>query len=294
MRLALLLLLVPTFDGCASLGERVARTAFVGVAPDIGEILSDLSANDARIRNFRAAGTFTLESPEFKAVKKFRGGRIFFRRPSDLYVQGNHRITNITLFKLISVGKEFLIEFPHGEEQNYYELEGVEFEDVPFSVSPSDVAREMFLSESWGDLGRREVRIVGYDEIQNIVTIEVGPKSNPRRTVVAARVNLANPSWVVVENRRYNDDGTVLALTRLGDYRVLDGALFPAEVDGYFPTEATRMKFEMRNIRINTELPEGTFDIRTRARELGLDVDDVSSHPTEQKRRQSRQKNRRR
>ena len=109
--------------GCAGLGQRVELASLPDGAPTAAEILRDLAENDAPIANFRGAGTFVIESPEFDAVKKFRGN-IKFRRPADLYVQGNHKITNIPLFKLICVGPEFLMEFPGSQDQSFYQREG--------------------------------------------------------------------------------------------------------------------------------------------------------------------------
>ena len=255
--------------GCAGLGERVELASLPDGAPTAADILRDLAANDARITNFRGAGTFTLESPEFDAVKKFRGS-IKFQRPADLYVQGNHRITNIPLFKLICVGPEFLMEFPGSRDQSFYQLEGEKLDDVPFSVSPSDIVREMFLPEAWGEIGRREARVIGFDSEKNIATLSIGPRSAPRRWIEVTRVNPEDPTWVVVRNVRLAEAGRVIAETRLGGYSAIGAAMFPTEIDAWFPTEATRMTFNMRNIRLNTELPPDTFDIRTRAVELQL------------------------
>ncbi len=255
--------------GCAGLGQRVELASLPDGAPAVAEILRDLAANDARIANFRGAGTFILESPEFDAVKKFRGS-IKFQRPANLYVQGNHRLTNIPLFKLTCVGQEFLMEFPGSKDQSFYQLEGEKLDDVPFTVSPSDIAREMFLPESWGEIGRREARVIGFDPDKNIATLSIGPRAAPRRWIEVTRVNPEDPKWVVVRNVRLAEAGRVIAETRLAGYSAIGAAMFPTEIDAWFPTEATRMTFKMRNIQLNTKLPPDTFDIRGRALELRL------------------------
>ena len=263
--------------GCAGLGERVEVIALPDSAPEAGDILADLARNAAGIENFRGAGTFILESPEFDAVKKFRGN-IKFRRPADLYVQGNHRITNIPLFKLTCVGQEFLMEFPGSRDQSFYQLEGEQFEDIPFTVSPSDVAREMFLPEDWEALGRREARVVAFEVETHVATISIGPRGAPRRLLEVMRVNPESPRWVVVRNVRAGEDGEVYAETTLAEYGLVEGVMFPAEVDAWFPTEETRMTFRMRNVQLNTKLPNQDFDIRSRALELNLAKAPVSEH----------------
>lgn len=264
------LLCAATLAGCGTLGTRIERTRIDPGAPTVREVVQDLAANEAAVKSFRAAGSFTLESPEFDSIKKFRGGRILFRRPTDLYVQGNHRITNITLFRLTSSGEEFVMVFPTEKEQSFYQIEGEQFEDVPFTVSPADVALEMFLPEQWGELGRRDVRLVEYSAETGEAMLEVGPRRAPRRRVWAARVGQLNPRWVVVRNVRLTDEGRVLAHTESTDYHELEGVSFPAVVDAWFPTEETRMRFEMRNIRLNVDLPDEEFDVQARAAELGL------------------------
>ncbi len=266
---ALILALAWALTGCQSLGQRAESASLPEGAPTASEILQDLAANDRQIENFRAAGTFILESPEFDAVKKFRGS-IKFRRPSDLYVQGNHRVTNIPLFKLTCVDEEFLMEFPGSRDQSFYQVEGESFEDVPFSVSPSDIAREMFLPEAWGELPRRDARVVGFDPDQNAATLTIGPRAAPRRRIEVTRLNPERPRWVIARNERLDEAGRVLAETRLDDYHAIESAMFPAKVSAWFPTEATRMTFTMRNIQINTDLPQKHFDIRARALELQL------------------------
>ncbi len=255
--------------GCAGLGERVGRAPLPEGAPSAETVLRDLAANDARIQSFRAAGTFVLESPEFDGVRRFRGS-IRFRRPEDLYVQGNHRLTNVPVFKLACVGQEFLMEFPGSLDQSFYQVEGETFEDVPFSVSPSDIAREMFFPESWSTMKRRDARVTAYDPANATATISVGGGDRPRRMLEVVQVSETNPRWVIQKNTRLTDEGEVLAVTILSEYNDVDGALFPTSVDALFPTEETRMTFTMRNVRLNVEVPEETFNIRERAEELQL------------------------
>ena len=83
-------------------------------------------------------------------------------------------------------------------------------------------------------------------------------------------MGIADPRWVAVRNVRLAEDGRILAHTESSEFHELDGASFPAVVDAWFPTEQTRMRFEMRNIRLNVELADQDFDVRARAAELGL------------------------
>lgn len=263
--------------GCAGLGESVGRVDLPAGAPTAETLLADLAGNDARIESFRAGGSFQIESPDLEAIQRFRGF-IAFRRPASLYVQGNHRITNIPVFKLACAGPEFVMEFPGNMDQSFYQVEAEQFEDVPFSVSPSDIAREMFLPEDWGAMRRRDVRVVGYDAATQIVSLAVGPADRPRRIVELVRVDDADPRWVPQRDVRLRDDGGVLAVTTLDEYTNVDGALFPARVDAHFPTEATRMIFSMSRVRLNLDVADDYFQVRERARELNLQARTPVSH----------------
>ena len=250
--------------GCANLGQRIERgTSPLGDPPDVETILRDLAANDAAVQNFKATGAFTLESPEFEAVKVFKLGRIFFRRPDELCVEGR-KYGGSTVFRLTCVGSQFLIEFPASRDDPYYQLEGEQFDSVPFSVSPSDIAREMFFPEAWADIKPRKVRVTHQPDDGSVV-LEIPRRSYRRRLVVVG------PPWDVVRSERLDKPGRVVAVTSKRDYRIEDGVRFPAYIDVHFPGEQTRMTFTIRRVFVNTELDDADFDIEARAREAGLD-----------------------
>ncbi len=267
---ALLVACILLVAGCVSNQSSVDPMAAPDGAPASAAILSDLARNDALIDTLRAGASVVLESPDLEATQSFSTGSVRFQRPGNLYVQGNHRITNTPLFKLRASGREFLIEVPANYTQNYISLEGEWFDGVPFSVSPADIARELFLPEDWGDLSPDDVRIMAYDEETGRTTLAIGPRDAPRRLVEVAHVDPANPAWVVVRNSRLSPEGTILAEATLGEYVVIDGIRIPTALVAEFPTEATRMELNLRNVRLNVEVAPADFDVRNRAVELGL------------------------
>lgn len=258
----LVIVAIAIVSGCAGLGRQVHHAPLPPGSPDAHDIIEALSANDASMENFRAAGTFTLESPKLEAVERFPTGTIAFRKPGELYVEGR-LVVGIIAFRLVSVGSEFLIEFPRkrdAEERYFYRLEGETLESVPFSVSPADVAREMFTPPDWFSYDQDQIRVVGYDEGTQTATLELGPRRRPERRLV-----VRGQPWVIVQSQRLGTDGSIIADTTLGDYHEIDGVRFPASVDARFPGEQTRMTFEMRNIRINTDqVTDDLFTIKWR------------------------------
>ena len=256
-------LILLVLAGCARLGERVEFDGALVGAPRPADILAELAANDGAIRTFRAAGNFKLESPKFEAIKVSDSGGIAFRRPADLMVRGRMLLTEI--FRLTSVGSEFLIEFPASRDEPYYQVEGEHFASVPFSVSPSDIAREMFLPENWNELRKRDVRLVEFDSGAKTAVIEIGPRNNPRR-----RVTVMGPPWVVTRNERI-ENGQVVAITTKNDYyRDEGGVRFPAFIDAWFPGEETRLTCKMRSISLNVDIDPSLFDIKSRAHNVGI------------------------
>lgn len=252
--------------GCASLGERVQQQPLPPGAPEVEAVLGDLASNDAAVKSFRAGGTVWLESPELNGTRKFESSSILFRRPADLYVAGRNEL-GMTLARLTSVGSEFLIEFPASKDEPYYKLEGEQVEGVPFSVSPSDIAREMFIPEPWSELKPREVRIRSYDPATQTALLEIGSRRAPRRLVT-----VVGSPWVVVRNELLGPKGETIAITTKERYYQSGGIRFPEVIEAVFPAKDTRMKFDMRNIKPNAEIENDKFDIEQRAREAGIDL----------------------
>ena len=266
------LLLAFITSGCQG-GNRGKSIDFV--TPDgletvtIQATLADLAANDNAIQSFRCSGTTLIESPQFDARRKFRAV-LRFQRPHRLYVEGRERLANIAVFRLISLEEEFLMEFPRNKDESFYQLEGEEFEDVPFSVSPSVIIKEMFLPEEWGGVKRGRVELVEYIEAENRLVANMRNGRKLHRRIEMQQVDPEYPRWVITRNVRFDENGTILADTTLSDFSKVEDALFPGKVDAYFPTEDTRMTFTMRNIELNAEIDDEVFDIRKRARELNL------------------------
>lgn len=258
-----LILVFLALSGCASLGEREEIYDLPEGAPSLKAVLADLAANDWAIESFRASGTFTLEVPELEGVRKFRQGSIAFQRPAALHAKARHRLTGITIFELTAQEKEYLLEFPTQPDEYFYESEGIQFATMPTRVSPAEVVREMFLPERWDELRRREARMVEFDPVAQIAEIEIGYPDNPRR-----RVYVVGPPWRVRENVLFDEAGEVRAWTKLDEYHVMEGVRFPTKVDAIFPQEGARMTFEMRNIRLNSELDDDRFDVKQRIAEL--------------------------
>lgn len=272
-RAAILALFVLAGAGCSHLGTELERTPLPEGAPCADEILGDLAANDAALNNFRGPCSVTLESPKLAATQVLQQSSVYYRRPSDLHVVG--RKYGSTVMRLTCVGKEFLIEFPT-EDEYYYRLEGEFVGAVDFSVSPADIAREMFFPEPWATLPPERLLVTAYDAPAQRATVEVLDEG---REYVYRRMLLQGRPWVVVQDERFDLQGRVVAVTKLRDYRAIDGIYLPAWVEAVFPMEQTSMRLEFRQLKPNTMIENKYFDIDSRASELQIVLDKSTNAP---------------
>lgn len=250
-----------SLSGCVRLGTEFQARDLPPGAPAPEDILHDLAANDAAIHTFRATGVFTLKSPELTATQLLRESAISFRTPSDLMVIG--RKYGKQVFRLTCIGPEFIIEFPT-EKQYYYRAEGERLEGLADTVSPVDIAREMFLPEIWSDLDPRQVRLTGFDPARGIASMEVlsaGLRRRPRR-----RLLLEGVPWVVRRSELLDRNGQVIATTVKDAYHEQGGVRFPTQVESAFPAQDALMRFDMRELFLNTALDDTQFDIGARTR----------------------------
>ncbi len=230
-------------------------------APDAEAVLMDLAAFDTRVQGFYATATVLIESPDLAAIQLLRQSSVAWRRPDALHLIG--RKYGTTVARLTSAGPAFLLEFPT-ERTYFHELEGAQFEDVPFSVAPADIATEMFVPEPWSSVPPQALRVTDYDRATQRATFEVwtGAERARRRCVVEG------PPWRLVENVRLDAEGAALARTTYAEYRDVNDVLFPGEVDARFPRQGTRMRFAFRRIDLNPAHEAGLFDVAARTEEV--------------------------
>lgn len=273
----LILTMIIVIAGCQRLGKELARAPLPPGAPDVSSILADLAANDAAVQSFRGPCSVTLESPDLAGKQVLHKSSVYFRRPESLHVVG--RKYGSTVMRLTSAGSEFLIEFP-AEKEYYYRLEGEHIESVSFSVSPSDIAREMFFPEPWASLDVERMRLAGYDEQEQIARLEL---LEPDGKHVQRLLTVQGPPWVIIRSERLDQRGRVISVTTLQDYRRFEDVNFPTTVEAVFPLEETAMTLTFRDLKPNAPIEDDFFDIDARARELGIVLDRTSDAPQQGK-----------
>ena len=243
------------FVGCAHLGARVERGP-VASGADAGQlhgILSDLAANDAALHNFKAGGEFTIKSPQSAAVQRCSGS-VLFRKPSDLYVVGRGPFGGKE-FELRCVKDRYLIWY-RGE--SWTGSGAATVEGISWKVAPSEIVREMFLPENWSKVDLRQARLTDFDAANHKATIVLGPEKRPRR-----RIEVTGPPWDVTKNELFDPkSGDIVASTELSGYREKSGVRYAKTIDAHFPLQQTRLRFDIRDPELNTQLDESRFTIK--------------------------------
>jgi hypothetical protein len=219
--------------------------------------LADLADNQEKLENFVARIEFLLQSPDVTGKNSGRG-TLTYERPAKLFALGVHHPTGVPVLELTVAGSAYLLWLPQ-DDKAYHSVDGVQFESVPFRVSPEDIVREMFHTEEWQKLRAREVQVEAHDDATQTTTLLIGDPEAPRR-----RIEVVGPAWVLTRNELLDEDGEVRALTVYLDHAVDDatGIRYPTVIEAHFPSEATMVRFTIRRLSANTTLEPGIFDIQ--------------------------------
>lgn len=258
-------LITASFMGCARTRAGLAVQPLPPGAPSPNAILHDLAENQDRLANFEAKIEFLLESPQVTG-KNSGQGTLSYERPAHLYAHAVHWPSGVTVLKLTVNGSEYLLWLPQ-DNKAYHSVEGIEFESVPFRVSPGDIVLEMFNPEDWGGLERSEVHVEAHDEPTQTTTLLLGPAGEPRR-----RIEVVGPPWRLTRNELLDEDGDARALTLYADHAEdeTSGIRYPQVVEARFPSEDTMLRFTIRRLTPNTSFTPGIFDIQEKLRDSRL------------------------
>ena len=237
--------------------------------PALQEILHDLALNDSALRAFEGRGRAIVESPNLEAIQVLRQSDVYYHKPDALHVIGRRHGT--TVFRLTGNSHGFLIEFPterkyvHEPADNTVRAEITDSDqELYYSITPVDILHEMFHQEDWANLPMENLDLTAVAEVDGILTAYLDVYSQfgnyPRRRLLLE----ATSGWVVRHSTLMNpENAAVIAETTLGNYRVIDGVRFPAEIDTVFPMHESRMQFSFTSINLNRTPDEQLFDLES-------------------------------
>lgn len=216
----------------------------------IEEILRTFAERDAALHNFKTKVRFKLESPDLEKAESLPGS-MAFERPDKLRLQAHRTILGIDAFDLISRGKEFYLSVPR-EKKVFYEKEGVAVEGMPFSVSPVDIVRELFVPEEWASVPAARVRILSRSADETTMGVYYNFRLKRKMVVTLDR-------YSIVRSERYGDDGSLLAVSELDRYEERDGQWLPMRLSISYPRDATSLTLTLDNLAANRDLNPQMF-----------------------------------
>lgn len=216
---------------------------------DVERAVETLADRQSGLRNVKARVKFSIESPDLQRRQRFRGN-LAVEMPDKLRLVSSGAFGR-TLFDLVSVEKSFLLYFP-SERKVFFEKEGMAVESLPFSVSPSDITRELFLPEDWGRIDLANLELISPGGRRT--TIAVNSEGRLKR-----KLWLERPRWLLVRDELYAEDGTLRAVTVLGRYRRIQEIWLPTYLEAHYPMRETRMVINIGNVKVNTELHPRMF-----------------------------------
>jgi|GEM_PF-6113807 len=216
---------------------------------DVERALEALAARQHSPDNFKARVTFIIDSPDLEKRQKFRGN-VAVEMPDRLRLVSTGAFGR-KVFDLVSVGKSFLLYFP-SEQKVFFEREGLAVESLPFSVSPSDIVKELFGPEDWGSIDPADVRLLSPGGRRLVIALYSGG-------MLKRKLWIERPQWLLVRDELYAEDGTLRAVTVLDRYRRVEETWMPTRLGADYPLHETYMVMNLGRIEINTELNPRLF-----------------------------------
>lgn len=243
------IILLTLSAGCTRFRRQPAGDSFLTRdGTIIREFIDHVVARESGVRNMQARTRFSLDSPDLKRRVTLRGF-VAFATPDKLRVQG-HAVFGIDAFDLISVGPSFYLHIP-SEDKTFYQHDGVPLEGVPFSVSPVDVAREMFGPFTATPLRSRDLRLLGVsDELAVLECV-----SGTTRHIVTV-----DTQWRVLKRVRYDGD-RITCTAVMDNYDDVDGTLFPHRIELEYPARKTSVVMDLSRVQINGKLNPALFEL---------------------------------
>lgn len=184
---------------------------------------------------------------------------IDFRKPSNIRIVGLLPVIGTTAFQMVSDGNTFRVSIPPksrfiegvnsapGASPNKLENIRPEMFLSAMLVKPLDPTKEMTIkvddvTEQYAYYQLAVVKRVGENDIQ------------AERRITFDRVNL-----LIVEQRQYDPDGSLVSLARYSDWQVYGGIRFPSHISISRPKEEIGIEIIITKMEMNVPIPDSKF-----------------------------------
>jgi outer membrane lipoprotein-sorting protein len=252
---------------CAGRARPIARGTLPATQTLLTAKKTDLVRSIAEFYNSIQSFSATVNmTPSVGSVYKGKitdytdvAGYIDFRKPADIRVVGLAPVVRSTVFNMVSDGKQFKVYLPINNKfiegsndapatsQNRLENFRPETFLTSMLVRPIDLEHE--LTAMVDDT----TESFAYYQLGVIRTIPGGDIEVVRR-ITFDRVNLR-----IVEQREYDADGSIVSLTRYGNWQVYSGIQFPSHIDINRPLDGFGVELAITKMEMNTPVADSRF-----------------------------------
>jgi outer membrane lipoprotein-sorting protein len=252
---------------CGGKDVPVARGTHPGLPPLLTASKADLvkSVDDfyAAINSFSATArltasvgsVYTGKIHDYTEVTAY----IDFRKPSNIRILGLIPVISTTAFTMVSDGSAFKVSIPPKNRflvgandappasQNKLENIRPEMFISAMLVKPIDAAKEMTLkvddiTEKYAFYQLAVVKKISENDIE------------PDRRVTFDRVNL-----LIVEQRQFDPDGSIVSLAQYSDWQVFSGIRFPSHIKISRPKEELGLELTITKMDMNIPIADSKF-----------------------------------
>jgi outer membrane lipoprotein-sorting protein len=188
-------------------------------------------------------------------------GYIDFRKPADIRVVGLAPVIRSTAFHMVSDGKQFKVYLPINNKF----IEGSN--DAP-AVSQNKLENfrpETFLNSMLVrpvDL-EHELTVMVDDTTESFAyyQLEIIRKTPDNENDIAEvrRVTFDRVNLRIVEQREYDNEGSITSLTRYSNWQVYSGIQFPSHIDISRPKDGYGVELLITKVEMNIPIPDTRF-----------------------------------
>jgi outer membrane lipoprotein-sorting protein len=203
-------------------------------------------------------------------------GYIDFRKPADIRVVGLAPVVRSTAFHMVSDGKQFRVYLPINNKF----IEGSN--DAP-AISQNKL--ENFRPETF--LNSMLIRPVDLEHELTVMVDDTTESStyyqlsiirkvpgNENDIEEVRRITFDRVNLRIVEQREYDDEGSITSLTRYSNWQAYSGIQFPAHIDISRPKDGYGVELLINKIDLNVPVPDTRFVL---ARPEGTELQIIGS-----------------
>jgi hypothetical protein len=262
------LLIAPLLlTSCFTRNREIKRGAHPGMPtlknatkPELIKIIAD--AYDA-VQSFSVVGrlvgskgsVYKGEIKDYPEVQAY----IDFRKSSDMNIVGLMPYVGSTAFHMVSDGKTFKASVP--PLSHYFEGDN----DAPAaSENPFENIRpQMFLSamlvKPVDPNSELTIKIDDITEQYAYYQLAVVKRLPDGDIEAERRITFDRVTLYIIEEREYGPDGSIVSLSRYGDWQTYNGIRFPSHIDISRPKEEIALELTITKMDMNVPIPDAKF-----------------------------------